>query len=138
MYKKIMVPVDLAHLEALTKSLQVAADMARHYDAEVCYVSVTTYVPGPVARNPAEYEKKLAEFAAIQAERHGQPTSSRVFTCHDPIADLDDVLAKAAQDVAADLVLMATHLPRRLDAIMPSNGSKVARQTKVSVFLVRP
>ena len=28
MYSKIMVPVDLAHLEALERSLQIAADMA--------------------------------------------------------------------------------------------------------------
>ena len=138
MYKKIMVPVDLAHLDALAQSLQVAADMARYYDAEICYVSVTANIPGPVARNPAEYERKLAQFAAAQAEAHGQPTSSRVFISHDPIADLDDVLVKAVRDVGADLVLMATHLPRRLDAIMPSNGSKVAKHTNVSVFLVRP
>ena len=53
MYEKIMVPVDLAHIDALQKSLQVSADMARHFKAEVCYVGVTANTPGPVGRPPA-------------------------------------------------------------------------------------
>lgn len=138
MYSKIMVPVDLAHLEALERSLQIAADMARHYDAEVCYVSVTANTPGPVARTPAEYEKKLQAFASEQAGRHGQPTSARVLISHDPTADLEQILVKTADEIGADLVLMATHLPHKVDAIMPSHGDKVAKHSDVSVFLVRP
>lgn len=138
MYSKIMVPVDLAHLEALERSLQVAADMARHYGAEICYVSVTANTPGPVARTPGEYEQKLGEFAAGQAKRHGQPTGSRVIVSHDPTADLEQLLVKCADDIEADLVLMATHLPHKVDAIMPSHGDKIAKHCDVSVFLVRP
>ncbi len=138
MYNRIMVPVDLAHVDALERSLQVAADLARHYQAEVCYVSVTANTPGTVARTPAEYEQKLAGFAQEQGRRHGRPASSRVFISHDPVADLDDILVRAVGEVGADLIVMGTHLPRRLDAIMPSNGGKVATHTNVSVFLVRP
>lgn len=138
MYSKIMVPVDLAHLEALERSLQIAADMARHYDAEVCYVSVTANTPGPVARTPDEYERKLKAFASEQASQHGQPTSARVLISHDPTADLEKILVKTADEIGADLVLMATHLPHKVDAIMPSHGDKVAKHSDVSVFLVRP
>lgn len=138
MYRKIMVPVDLAHLEALERSLQIAADMARHYDAEVCYVSVTANTPGPVARTPDEYERKLKAFAGEQAGRHGQPTSSRVLISHDPTADLEKILVRTADEIGADLILMATHLPHKVDAIMPSHGDKVAKHSDVSVFLVRP
>lgn len=94
MYKKIMVPVDLSHLDALKQSLQVTADIARHYEAEVCYVSVTANTPGAVARTPEDYQRKLAAFALEQGQLHGQPTSSRVFISHDPVADLDDVLMR--------------------------------------------
>ncbi len=51
MFKKIMVPVDLAHLDALEKSLTVAADLARHYKTALCYVSVTSSQPGVVSKN---------------------------------------------------------------------------------------
>ncbi|ABI56188.1 universal stress protein [Alkalilimnicola ehrlichii MLHE-1] len=138
MYHRIMVPVDLAHLGALERTLQVSADMAKHFGAEVCYVSVTPGTPGRVARSPAEYEQKLKAFAEEQGKRHGRPVSTKVYVSADPVADLDDLLVKAVDEVGVDLVIMGTHLPRKLDVIMPSHGGKVARQTDVSVFLVRP
>jgi len=133
-----MVPVDLAHLDALEKPLTVAADMARHYDAQICYVGVTTSQPSSVARTPEEYEQKLKSFAQEHAPDNGHAPTARVYNSHDPVTDLDDILLKAIDDVSADLVVMGTHLPHHIDAIMPANGSKVAAHTNVSVFLVRP
>ena len=138
MFKRIMVPVDLAHLEALEKSLTVAADMAQHYNASLCYVGVTTSQPSSVAHTPQEYEQKLNAFAAGHAPDDGHPPSTAVYISHDPVTDLDDILIKAIKEQAADLVVMATHLPHHIDAIMPANGSKVAAHSDVSVFLVRP
>ncbi|MCE8019240.1 universal stress protein [Halomonas sp. MCCC 1A11036] len=138
MYKKIMVPIDLAHLELLEPSLQAVADLARHYRAEVCYVGVTSTAPGNVARNPEEYQRKLEAFAQQRKAVHGQPVSTHTISSADPIADLDDLLTAAIQDVNADLVVMPTHPPKHLDVIMPSHGGKIATHTDVSVFLVRP
>ena len=138
MFKKIMVPVDLAHLGALEKPLNVAADMARHYEAALCYVGVTTSQPSSVARSPEEYQQKLLAFAHEHAPSNGQEPSAQVYNSHDPVTDLDDILAQAIDDLGADLVVMATHLPTHLDAIMPPNGAKIAKHTEASVFLVRP
>ncbi len=138
MFKKIMVPVDLAHLGALEKPLDVAADMARHYGAALCYVGVTTSQPSSVARTPEEYRQKLLTFAHEHAPDNGQEPDARVYNSHDPAVDLDDFLVRAVDDIGADLVIMGTHLPHHIDAIMPANGSKVAAHTDVSVFLVRP
>ncbi|BAZ94635.1 hypothetical protein TspCOW1_03990 [Thiohalobacter sp. COW1] len=138
MFNRIMVPVDLAHLNALEKSLTVAADLARHYQAALSYVGVTTSQPSSVARTPDEYEQKLREFAHQHAPDNGHEPSARVYNSHDPVTDLDDILIQAIGDTGADLVVMATHLPRHLDAIMPANGSKIAAHTQASVFLVRP
>ncbi|HEY9201840.1 MAG TPA: universal stress protein [Gammaproteobacteria bacterium] len=138
MFSKIMVPVDLAHLDALQKPLAVATDMANHYKAALCYVGVTTSQPSSVAHNPEEYESKLMAFAHEHAPDNGQPPSAAVYISHDPVADLDDILIQAIEDVQADLVVMGTHLPQHIDAIMPANGSKVAAHSRVSVFLVRP
>ncbi|MFO7808680.1 universal stress protein [Guyparkeria sp.] len=138
MYQSIMVPVDLAHVDALEKSLTVAADMARHYSAQLSYVSVTTSQPSTVARTPEEYEQKLQAFAKEHAPDNGHLPTTHVYKSHDPVTDLDDILLKAIDDVGADLVVMGTHLPHHIDAIMPANGSKVASHSNVSVFLVRP
>lgn len=138
MYSKIMVPVDLAHLKVLEPSLQAVADLARHYQTEVCYVGVTSSAPSSVARTPQEYQQKLEAFAQQQATAHGQPVSAHTISSSDPVADLDDLLIKAIDDVGADLVVMLTHPPKHLDVIMPSHGGKIATHTDASVFLIRP
>lgn len=138
MYSKIMVPIDLAHIQLIEPTLQTVADLAQHYNAEVCYVGVTTNTPGSVARTPQEFTQKLEAFAQERARVHGQPVSTHTIVSPDPIADLDDDLIQAIRDVGADLVVMPTHPPKHIDVIMPSHGGKVATHTDVSVFLVRP
>jgi nucleotide-binding universal stress UspA family protein len=54
------------------------------------------------------------------------------------VADLNDVLVQAVKDTGADLLVMATHLPHHIDAVLPSHGGEIATHTDISVFLVRP
>lgn len=138
MFKKILIPVDLAHITAIERALAASADLARHYGAQVCYLGVTSSQPGTVARTPEAYAEKLEAFALEQKAIHGQAVSARCINSPDPIADLDDTIIKAIDTEGADLVVMATHLPKHLDAVIPAHGGKIASHTDVSVFLVRP
>ncbi len=137
MFNQIMVPVDLAHTGELEKSLKIASDLSKQYDAPVCYVGVATSQPSEVAHNPDEYEQKLSAFAAEQAAEDGHTATSRTFIGHDPAIDVDDVLLKAVDEVGADLVVMASHVPSLVDYIWPSNGGKIAAHSKAAVFVVR-
>ena len=132
-----MTPVDLGHLGALEKALQVSADLARHYDAEVVYVGVSAAAPSATAHSPAEFKAKLSAFAAAQADQHGIRASADPVTSHDPTTDVDDALLKATRDTGADLVVMASHMPSVLDYIWPSNGGKIAEHANCSVMVVR-
>ena len=136
MFKHIMVPVDLAHPDKLETALMAAGDLAKHYGARITYVGVTAPQPGAVAHNPQEYAEKLAKFTAAQAELHALPeVASHPITSHDPSVDLDRTLEQAVHDLAADLVVMGSHIPRRFD--FGSHGGRVASHTDVSVMLVR-
>lgn len=137
MFQKILVPVDLAHLEALDPALQVSADLAKHYDAELCYLGVTATTPGSVARTPEEYAQKLSLFADQQKTAHGQSVSSHCLSSPDPVADLDESILSAIRDLNVDLVVMQTHLPKHLDALVPAHGGRIASQTTASCFLIR-
>lgn len=137
MFKKIMTPVDLGHLGDLEKALQVSADLANHYGAEVHYVGVTAATPGSMGHNPGEYGEKLNAFAKEQADKHGIRAKADPVTSHDPTVDVDDALEKAIDDLGADLVVMQSHMPSVLDYIWPSNGGKLAEHAKVSVMVVR-
>lgn len=137
MYSTIMVPVDLAHTGRLEKALKTAADLANQYGAEAIYVSVSTAAPSEMAHTPAEFEAKVAAFAADQGAKHGHKARAHAILSHDPAIDLDPSLMKAADELGADLIVMASHVPGLTDYIWPSNGGQIAGHAKASVFVVR-
>lgn len=137
MFKKIMVPVDLAHAGKLEKALGTAAMLAQHEDATVTYVAVTSAAPSALAHNPEEFAGKLRDFAKEQAEAHGISTAAHPVTSHDPTVDLDDTLLQASRDMDADCIVMASHIPNIADHLWPSHGGSLARHANASVFVVR-
>lgn len=137
MYKKILVPVDLAHADKLRRAIDTAADLSKYYKVPVVYVGVTAALPGSVAHNPAEYETKLKKFAAAQSELHGIEGEARAYVSHDPAVDLDDTLLEAIHETGSDLVVMASHIPNVADHVWPSNGGTIASRSDASVFVVR-
>jgi nucleotide-binding universal stress UspA family protein len=137
MYTKIMVPVDLAHVERLDKALGTAADLAKRYGIPVCYVGVTVPMPSPVAHSPQEYGEKLARFGAEQAAKHGLKAETAAYTSHDPAVDLDRRLLEAAKDTRSDLIVMASHVPGLPEHFFASNAGSVASHAEVSVFVIR-
>lgn len=137
MYRKILVPVDLSHIERLEKAIDTATDLAAHYGASLYFVGVTTTAPGEVARSPEEYSRKLQEYAETQGARHGSRIESIAVTSRDPAVDLSERLLEAIEQAGADLVVMASHLPGLPEHIFASHGGSVASHARVSVLLVR-
>ena len=137
MYRKIMVPVDLAHIERLDKAITTATDLARHYGITICFVGVTAETPTEVAHTPEEFAEKLQAFGAAQGKKHGLDIASAAYPSHDPAADLDKNLIAAARDNGADLIVMASHIPGLPDHIFASNACAVAAHADISVFVVR-
>ncbi|WP_421853094.1 universal stress protein [Oricola sp.] len=137
MFKKIMLPVDLAHVDKLALALDAGANLAKLYKIPVVYVGVTTEAPSALGHNPAEFTEKLRDFADDQGVRHGIATDAKAYASHDPATDLDETLIGAVKETGCDLVVMATHVPTVVDNVWPSNGGRVATHTDASVFLVR-
>ncbi len=137
MFQSIMVPVDLAHLDQLTRAREIAAGVARQSGATVTYVGVTTSAPSPVAHTPEEFAAKLDAFAAAEAEAHGHTAAAKAITSHDPSIDLNDTLLNAATDLGADLIVIASHIPTLADHLWPSHGGQIAKRATASVFVVR-
>ena len=136
MFKRIMIPVDLAHEGNLERALQVACDLSSHYGAELVYVGVTGETPSSVAHTPAEFAAKLETFAKEETKaRGGGSARAHTITAHDPAVEMDGLLEKAAGDLGADLVVMGSHIPTRFD--FGSHGGRVATHTPCSVMLVR-
>ncbi len=137
LFKRIMVPVDLAHRERLEHALDCAADLAKHYGVPVTYVGVTSTVPSSLAHNPKEFGDRLEEFAKNQAKKHGVTATSHTTVANDPTTEIDDALLRAIDETGSDLVVMASHVPGVIEHIWPSNGGKLAEHAKCSVMVVR-
>ncbi|WP_194095158.1 universal stress protein [Marivivens aquimaris] len=137
MFQKIVVPVDLAHTGSLTKTLGVAAELAQKYQSTVCFVSVTSTTPSSIAHSPEEFGQKLDAFAAEQAAAHGITATAHTVVDHDPSVQMDKKLEKAVEELGADLVVMATHIPNVTDYIWSGHGAHLAAHSAASVLLVR-
>lgn len=137
MFKTLMIPVDLTHADGLGKSLAVAADLTKHYDAEAYLVGVTQSGPTEVAPTPKLYAKKLATFAADKSNEHGVTFRAHSEISHDPAIDLDTVLERAADDLGVDLIVMASHVPGFAERVFASNAGYLASHAKISVLVVR-
>jgi nucleotide-binding universal stress UspA family protein len=137
MYDKIMVPVDLAHIERLDKATTTATDLAKHYGIPICFVGVTAETPTEVAHTPNEFGEKLRAFGATQAAKHGLEVDTAAYPSHDPAVDLDRTLIAAAKENRADLIVMASHVPGLKDHIFASNAGAVASHAEVSVLVIR-
>lgn len=137
MFKRIMVPIDLLHIKRQTRALECAADLARHYNADIVFVAVTSSAPSELAHTPAEFAEKLMAFAADQASQHGITATAHAITSHDPAVELDKALLDAVNTTQADLVVMASHDPGLIEYVWPSNGGKIAGHAHASVLVIR-
>ncbi len=137
MFAKIMVPVDLGHVDKVEKSLGVAAGIAKQYGAQVTLVGVTQSSPTEVAPTPDAFAEKLASFAKERSEALGTTFGTHSEVSHDITIDLDDALERAAEALGADLVVMASHVPGLADRVFASNAGYLASHASISVFVVR-
>lgn len=137
MFKKIMVPVDLAHADKLKRALDVAADLSKHYGASAHLVGVTAPQPSAVAHNPKEFVSKLESFAAKEGEARNAAFKTKAVTSHDPATDLDETLQTASHELGADLVVMASHVPGFAEHVIGSNAGYLASHSDLSIMVVR-
>lgn len=139
MYSKILVPVDLSHTEKMSKALNTAIDIAKHYNATLCYITVTNTAPSAAAHDPKELAEKLNTFAQEHGKLHGIDTDSKVISTADTAVELENRLLEAIKDTGADLVVMASHPPGIGDKLhfLHSNGANIVKHSDVSVFIVR-
>ncbi len=137
MYSTIIVPVDLAHTATLEKAIRTAADLGKLYQSKVILVGVVSSAPCSVAHNPEEFAQKLEQFTQSHTEQCGYPMESKAVTCNDPVAELERALERVGDEVGADLVVMASHVPGFMDNLFHANASHLAEHEHISVFIVR-
>lgn len=137
MVKSILVPIELAHTNALETAVMTAGNLAKLDNASLTLIGVTGSAPNDAAKNPHDFEEKLSAYATDVSSRLGIPVATRTLIDNDVSADLGNVLVKVAEDMGVDLIVMASHVPGFIEHIFSSNAGYVASHAKCSVYVVR-
>lgn len=136
MYKKILVPVDMAHLAESDAIINIAKEHADK-DSRIVLLHVIENIPNYAAIElPTDFrEKAIAdatkELEAI-VERSGVDAEIDVRYGHSYGTILD-----VAESTGADLIIITSHRPGLKDYFLGSTASRVVRHADCSVLIVR-
>ncbi len=138
--KTILVPIDIAQIEAADAALELARDAAKAYGARLVLLNVLEQVPGYVA---AQLPKSFHENALADAGKRLEEVAGR----HELAGSAEIVvrdghpsteILEYARKVAADLIVIASHDPGPADFFLGSVAARVVRHAHCSVLVVRP
>ena len=140
MYKKILVPVDVADANLGKPAIATAVEMAKASGGTVRLLNVLPVTPVMLAEYvPPDFDvqqRKSAEDAlAVMARDCGLDTG-RVSSCVRQGGIYHEVLEEA-QTIGADLIVMSSHRPAMRTYFLGSNAGHVVRYAKCSVLVVR-
>ncbi len=136
MYKTILVPIDMAHVEKGKAMIDIAI-AHRAEDAQVILLNVVEVVPAWVAsqlpsgildesrQSTLEELKAIADAVNINVDvevRAGHPYKT---------------ILEVADKTGTELIIIASHQPGLEDYFLGSTAAKVVRHAKCSVLVVR-
>ena len=140
MFKKILVPIDLADPEFAKPALETAATLARASDGQVRIINVIALTPVMLAEYvPPDFDvqqKGSAEEALeIVARESGLPADKISATVRQ--GGVYHEVLEEAQTFGADLIVMSSHRPAMKTYFLGSNAGHMVRYAKCSVLVVR-
>jgi len=137
--KTILVPIDIAQMEAADAALELARDVAATYGARLVLLNVIEQVPGYVA---AQLPKTFHDNAMAEANARLEELASRHRV--DDKAEIvvrdghpSTQILEYASAAAADLIVIASHDPGLSDYFLGSVAARVIRHAHCSVLVVR-
>ena len=147
--KKVLIPVDLEHESSYVKALPNAVDQAKIMDGEVWLMTV---VPHMVSGIDWRYAIRGEEHGSIkfdiqdlvkQAEDRLQQLAKEhvpnelfggIIAAHGTIYEK---IVDAANEIEAEIIVMAAHRPSLSDFLLGPNTARVAHHARCSVQIVR-
>ena len=140
MYKKILVPVDLADTDLAKPAIAAATEMARASAGSVRLVNVLAMTPVMLAEYvPPDFDvqqrKSAEEALSIIAGECGLDLAHISATVRQ--GGIYHEVLEEAKTFNADLIVMSSHRPAMRTYFLGSNAGHVVRYAKCSVLVVR-
>jgi nucleotide-binding universal stress UspA family protein len=140
MFKRILVPVDLADTDLAKAAIETAVSLSHASGGSIRLLNVLPTTPVMLAEYvPADFDaqqRQTAEEAlAIIAKESG--TDSRHITTTVRQGGTYHEVLEEAKSYHADLIVMSSHRPAMRTYFLGSNAGHVVRFAKCSVLVVR-
>jgi nucleotide-binding universal stress UspA family protein len=140
MFKRILVPVDLAEPDFAKPAIDTAVELARASGGIVRVVNVLPMTPVMLAEYvPADFDeqqRQSAEEAMATIANESGLEAARFSTVVRQGGIYHEVLEEAKL-MPADLIVMSSHRPAMKTYFLGSNAGHVVRYAKCSVLVVR-
>lgn len=140
MFKKILVPVDVADIELAKPAIDTAVTLARISDGQIRLLNILPLTPVMLAEYvPADFEaqqRKTAEEGLAALAEKCELGTGRVTSVVRQGGIYHEILEEA-KEFPADLIVMSSHRPAMRSYFLGSNAGHVVRYAKSSVLVVR-
>lgn len=149
MTKIVLIPIDLEHKSSWQKALPTAVDQARILGGKVELMTVVHHIVGGL---DWRYAIRGAEHGSLNYDikdfvKQAEERLSEIAKEYIPDELFNGVVAKhgtiyeqiveTAEDIDAELIVMAAHRPSLKDYLLGPNTARVARHAHCSVQIVR-
>ena len=140
MFKKILVPIDLAEPELTKTAVEEAIALAKDSNADLRLVNVQSLVPVAfIDYVPPNFDAQLRETTQQalddEVKRIDYP-QNRISSAVRFGGVYSEVLAEATQ-WGADLIVLCSHRPSMATYLIGSNAKTIVRHAKCSVLVLR-
>jgi nucleotide-binding universal stress UspA family protein len=141
MFNTILIPIDLAHDSSWRKALPVAIDQTRSNPGAQLYVMTVVDLNMNITaiRLPENFNQEYREKTEHRLEEvvnQQVPSDIQVQYIIRDGRIYREILA-VAQEIKADLIVMASHNPALKDYLLGANAARVVRHADCSVLVVR-
>ena len=141
MYKKVLLPVDLAEASSWRKALPAAADICKASGGVLHLMSVVPDYGSPAVAQyfPDDFEERMIaesskELTALAAKSVPKGVAVETLVVYGGIYEK---ILETADTIGADLIVMASHRPELKDYLLGPNAARVVRHANQSVLVVR-
>ncbi len=139
MYKRILVPIDVAHESSWRKAIPVAAELAIKFEAELVIATVVGAIDsGLLSYFPPAYQwlhENAQEKLNAIAKRCVPDTVKPTLVVGD--GSISREIIRIGKELGVDLIVMASHRPEMKDYLVGPNAGAVVRHAACSVLVVR-
>jgi nucleotide-binding universal stress UspA family protein len=142
MFKTILVPIDLNHEESWKKTVPLAIEMARSSGGTLHFTTVVPDYGAALVQDyfPKDFERNSLDHAEREMEKLVESIvpDNVTYQLHLEHGSIRTHVLARAQEIAADLIVMASHPPDQLrEFLVGSHADWIVRHAPISVLVVR-